>query len=253
MCENPRAGMRARSFLLFAYDFLNVELALHLLLKCLIGLFSPTGKPSSVVRWFYQSFAPRALHQPTVVNDAAHGLTLHTAHHYYFRHVEMEAFVPKSRVEEAAEMVRRVTAIFAGIDEKTSGKAVNALKEAGLYDEVARGRGTYMHHYPFFFRHILSDDTLISMTAGGESYYSISFFTYLNPDKRDGFWEYARVVARVLVRLYSARLHWGKYFPLKHSDIAHLYPKLPDFRRICKRVDPHGVFVNAYGRDVMEF
>jgi FAD/FMN-containing dehydrogenase len=245
--------MRARSFLLRLYDFLNVELALHSLLKLLIQLFSRKGEVSSVLVWFYKSFVPRAMRQPTIINDAEHALTLHTSHHYYFRHVEMEVFVPKSRVAEAVKAIRFVTSVFAGIDDRVNDTISDALKGTELYDEVMRNKGKYTHHYPFFFRHILPDDALISMTAGSESYYSVSFFTYLASDKREGFWEYTRVMAFALTRLYGARLHWGKHFPLKHGDIAHLYPNLPAFRRICKQVDPNGVFVNTYAREVMGF
>ncbi len=253
VCEKPLFTARVRSFFLRLYDFLNVEMGLHLLLKSLIYFSSQNGENSAAIRWFYKSVVPRAMFQPEIINDAEHGLTLHTAHHYYFRHVEMEMFIPKSRIKEAPEAIRFVTSVFAGIEESANSPFSDALKQAGLYGEIMRNKGKYTHHYPFFFRRILPDDTLISMTEGNEPYYSVSFFTYLAPESRIHFWEYARVMALVLARLYGARPHWGKYFPLKHDDIAHLYPRLPDFRRVCKSVDPHGVFINDYAREVIGF
>ena len=66
------------------------------------------------------------------------------------------------------------------------------------------------------------------MSGGtGETYYAISFITYFEP--RDGFLEMARFLARAMVRLFQARLHWGKYFPLSRADIEAEFPHLPEF------------------------
>ena len=90
------------------------------------------------------------------------------------------------------------------------------------------------------------------MTAdASEAYYAISFITYVEP--RDAFFELARFLAESMVALFAARLHWGKYFPLHHAQIAPTYPNLAEFREICRHTDPHGVFRNNYVNEVLGF
>ena len=52
-------------------------------------------------------------------------------------------------------------------------------------------------------------------------------------------------------KLFGARLHWGKHFPLSAVEIARLYPDLDTFRQICRNRDPDGVFRNDYTRRVL--
>jgi len=90
------------------------------------------------------------------------------------------------------------------------------------------------------------------MSSGSdESYYAISFLTYVEP--RTNFYRYADFLARSLTRLYDARLHWGKYYPLTDDEIAHLYPRLDEFRETCQRSDPLGVFRNNFAERVLGF
>jgi hypothetical protein len=56
-----------------------------------------------------------------------------------------------------------------------------------------------------------------------------------------------------MIRLFGARPHWGKFCPLTAEEAAQLYPRLADFRAICRRVDPHGVFQNDFTRRVLGF
>ncbi len=119
-----------------------------------------------------------------------------------------------------------------------------------MHDELLQRRGSFTHHYPIAFRRVLPDDALISMTSGTEAsgaggpYYAISFITYVEP--RDRFLELASFLARSMTRLFQARLHWGKYFPLGKSDVERVYPRLPEFRALCRQVDPNGVFRNDF-------
>jgi hypothetical protein len=121
-----------------------------------------------------------------------------------------------------------------------------------LYGDLIRNTGTYVQHYPFFFRRVLPDDALISMTSGAaEPYYSISVFAYLAPEQRQPYYVFCAWLARAMNRLFGARLHWGKHFPLGAVEIARLYPELEQFRQLCREVDPNGVFRNDYTRRVL--
>jgi xylitol oxidase len=59
-------------------------------------------------------------------------------------------------------------------------------------------------------------------------------------------------VQAVLPRLEDALLpldgrpHWGKCFAAGADDLAPLYPRWADFRELRRRVDPDGVFGNAF-------
>ena len=45
---------------------------------------------------------------------------------------------------------------------------------------------------------------------------------------------------------FSARPHWGKLFRTPQAQIRSLYPRLSDFQRLQRRLDPDGKFRNAF-------
>lgn len=45
---------------------------------------------------------------------------------------------------------------------------------------------------------------------------------------------------------FHARPHWAKLFAMPPARLQSLYAKLPDFRRLLTRYDPHGKFRNDY-------
>jgi len=68
-------------------------------------------------------------------------------------------------------------------------------------------------------------------------------FTWL-PD-RAGV-ERALVEVEAVLAPFGARPHWGKLFLADASAIAPRYPRLPDFAALAARLDPRGVFANAW-------
>jgi hypothetical protein len=183
------------------------------------------------------------------VDDAERVLTLG---HDYFRHEEMEIFVRESRLDEATKVLRGAVEAFAGNAAAIPSDAQQRLKEIGVLDELLAHRGRYVHHYPLTFRRILPEDTLISMAASvDEPIYSVSLFTYDPPGRREPYYEFCSVLARILRTRFEARLHWGKYFPLQYADIAGLYPEMENFRELSRCNDPGGVFRNDYTERVL--
>lgn len=88
---------------------------------------------------------------------------------------------------------------------------------------------------------------MVSMGASiDEPVYSISVFTYDSPGRRAPYYAFCSLVARVLLNRVGARLHWGKHFPLEYADIAPLYPRLEEFRTLCRRYDRAGMFRDGY-------
>ncbi|MCF6734358.1 D-arabinono-1,4-lactone oxidase [Blastococcus sp. KM273129] len=48
------------------------------------------------------------------------------------------------------------------------------------------------------------------------------------------------------LRPYGARPHWGKLFTTGADELAALYPRMGEFRRLVRRFDPQGAFRNDY-------
>jgi hypothetical protein len=183
------------------------------------------------------------------IDDAEQVLTMG---HDLFRHEEMELFVPESRLTDVVEILRVAIEVFAGGDAPVSAPIEAKLRALGLYDELLRLRGSYTLHYPLFFRRVLADDTLISMTASTtEPYYSVGVFSYFPPQKRNAYYAFCGWLARCMFALAGARLHWGKNFPLGFAETARMYPRMEAFRQFCVQRDPAGVFRNTYTERVL--
>jgi xylitol oxidase len=60
--------------------------------------------------------------------------------------------------------------------------------------------------------------------------------------------ERALVEVEAVLAPLAARPHWGKLFLADAAAIAPLYPRLPDFAALAARLDPRGVFTNAWLR-----
>jgi alditol oxidase len=90
-------------------------------------------------------------------------------------------------------------------------------------------------------RTVAADDLWLSPAYGGDVL--ALHFTWLP--------EEARVRAllpeiEAALRPYGARPHWGKVFTTGAEELAALYPRLPEFRRLVRRLDPRGAFRNDY-------
>jgi FAD/FMN-containing dehydrogenase len=54
-----------------------------------------------------------------------------------------------------------------------------------------------------------------------------------------------------IFRNHQARPHWGKLHQLSAKELAPLYPKWAEFQRVRAKLDPKGVFENAFLRRVL--
>jgi L-gulono-1,4-lactone dehydrogenase len=235
------AGLKEQFFRL--YNFLSSDVLFHLLVKTVLKL------GPGAVRGLMKTLPHIQLANVTHVDESTHVLTMQ---HHLFRHEEMELFVPEAVVMEAEALLRSATAIFDGTESSLPAAIETKLRDAGLYDELMQKRGTYVHHYPVLFRHVLPEDALISMVASASApYFSISIFTYYPPSERGGYYAFCSWLARSMHALFGARLHWGKHFPLGVAEMTKVYPALGRFRDICRRTDPSGVFTNAYTKRVL--
>jgi L-gulono-1,4-lactone dehydrogenase len=246
----PLAGRRTsrKAWVRRVANRVGSDLLSHLFLK---HVLLRSGSPK-LVRSFYRHVAPHILPKYDAVIDRSTDVLI--TRHDFVPHEELEVSVPAGRIHEAVGLVRHVTSAFAGTEERVPPSIDEQLETAGLLESLRKLRGTYTHHFPIVIRSVLPDDALISVTGDAtEPYYALSFFTYFPARARSEFYGYAAFVARALTRLHQGKLHWGKNFPLRHDEIAHLHPKLAEFREICGQMDPAAVFRNAYAERVLGF
>ena len=240
----PRRSWSAKLYR--AYWYICLDIGFHLAIKLLASLL---GSPA-LIRWFYRrAFSILVIKNRTVVDTSDRMLVME---HELFKHLEIEIFVLSSQVRHAADFIRHVLAAFDDKAAVVPEEASSPLKQIGMYEELLQHRGTFTHHYPITFRRVLPDETVISMSSGSdEPYYAISFITYVEP--RERFFNLASFLARSMTALFGARLHWGKHFPLTSVETERVYPHLEEFRRLCRKTDPRGVFRNEYTDRVLGF
>ena len=195
-------------------------------------------------------FVPRLLLKNIQRIDDSHRVL--TMNHHYFRHEEMELLVKQSDLPNAVMFLRLSTEVFAGSELELPSEFKQQLTAMGCLDKLSMLRGSYVHHYPFFFRRLLPEEALISMAAStDEALFSISIFTYYPARNREAYYIFCQFLANALLMLFKARLHWGKHFPLNYADIAPLYPRFNEFRLLCQTADPRGVLRNQYTARVL--
>ena len=186
-----------------AWWYFGIDVGLHLALKALAAVNHP-----SLTRGFFRHvLPPMILKNRTVVDRGERMLVME---HELFRHLEIELFVPASRLPEAAEFVRVVVDVFAGTQTELP-------PDFPFRDELLAHTGTFTFHYPITFRRVPPDDALISTSSGPEPVYAISFITLAEP--RDAFFALGRFLAVSMMTLFAARPHWGKWFPLAAADV----------------------------------
>ena len=56
----------------------------------------------------------------------------------------------------------------------------------------------------------------------------------------------AMPIVEAALRPFAPRPHWGKMHTIAPADVAAQYPRMGDFRALCKKYDPEGKFRNEY-------
>lgn len=101
-------------------------------------------------------------------------------------------------------------------------------------------------HFPIECRTTKGEDGYLSPTLGKESAF-IAFHMYHSMDEKFYFqW------VRDLMKKYDSRPHWGKINWYDKENIYELYPEAAKFNEIRKQMDPNGVFLTKYFKNVFE-
>ena len=243
---SPELSRRGYAAIYRIYWFLVIDLCMHLVMKLFVSIL----RSRRLVHIFFRSIVPSLVFQNWVVTDRSDRALV--MKHELFRHLELEAFVARSRVIEAASFVKDILQYADNSNHQLSELTIERLQKVQLLDSLSSIKGRFTHHYPICFRRILPDDTLISMASGtSEDWYAISFITYQEP--RDEFHALATFLANSMFELFQARIHWGKWFPQNSEQLNQLYPKMDRFRDVCSRYDPNGVFRNRFVEEKLGF
>lgn len=228
------------SYLHRFYWFVGVDFLLHILLISMRRYL----RSEQLIRTFYRSVVPKVIIRNwKVVDDSVQLLTMK---HELFRHIEIEMFVTRSNLSDAAEFTTQFLQFLAGERKELSPQFTARLTPTNR-KRLLDCEFHYQHHYPICIRKVLGDDTLVSMTSGpGEDFYAISFICFDGIEKRSAFFKFAELLNECMLDLFDARPHWGKVHKLSHAQASRLYPNLKRFEEICRDVDSEGVFRNRW-------
>lgn len=228
-----------RSLVYQAYFFAVMEVGLHLIVLFLSKWFR--------IRWATHSFFRHLLPLTVIRNWKVVGKSqdMLVMEHELFRHVEIEVFVKRSRLDHALRVVRELLCYFDGDSQALSSVTAARLEQLGLLNP--KDLSTYTHCYPICVRRVLPDETLISMAScEDEDSYSISFNCYAGPSALRGFNRFSEVLTRIFVSLFEARPHWGKICPMDAAMVQSLYPQIAEFQRISAEFDREAQFRNDW-------
>lgn len=101
-------------------------------------------------------------------------------------------------------------------------------------------------HFPLGCRFVRADDIWLSPAYQRESAY-IAVHMYRGMEYKSYFQHVEEILQH-----YDGRPHWGKMHSQDGATLATLYPRWHDFRRIRAALDPQGLFLNDYLRQLLD-
>ncbi len=230
-----------REWLYRVYFYAAIDVGLHLILLTAARIV----KSKRFVKWLFQELLWRAIIKDWPVVGPSHRMLI--MEHELFYHIETELFVRRQELLPAVDFLQKALRWTAGEGADLPDEFLRQVAETGLTGEFQAARCVYCHHYPICVRRILPDQTLVSMSSGGDQdWYSISLISYHQQSDRDGFFKAMNFIAKAMARLFAARPHWGKHVPLTPAELCKLYPNWQDFCEVVHQLDPDKRFCNAW-------
>jgi FAD-linked oxidoreductase len=120
--------------------------------------------------------------------------------------------------------------------------AQTALSE--IQDCIERDR--FQVHVPLGCRFVRADDIWLSPAYQRDSACIAAHMYRGRP-----YETYFRRIEAILLR-YGGRPHWGKIHTLDATQLAGLYPRWQDFRHVRAALDPQGLFLSDYLRELLD-
>jgi L-gulono-1,4-lactone dehydrogenase len=155
-----------------------------------------------------------------------------------------------TRLAGSSEQVDRSAAIFASPRLVRFTEMEYALPREHTTTAVLRVLDTVKHGgfavpFPIEVRTVRGDDALLSTAAGRESGY-VAVHMYRGMQWRP----YFEAVERIMSEL-GGRPHWGKRHFQTAASLRERYPEWDRFQAIRARLDPNGLFANAWTERVL--
>jgi FAD/FMN-containing dehydrogenase len=100
--------------------------------------------------------------------------------------------------------------------------------------------------WPIEYRSVRADDAWLSPAHGRETV-TLSVHQGAELPWREFFAD-----VEPLLRAHGGRPHWGKRHGLRAAELAALYPRFEDFRRLRAELDPQGRFLNEHLRALFD-
>lgn len=99
-------------------------------------------------------------------------------------------------------------------------------------------------HFPIECRYVKKDPIWLSPSFERDSAY-IAIHMYKGMEFKRYFEEVEKIFAK-----YNGRPHWGKMHMMQYGQLKQVYPKLEEFLDLRKELDPEGMFLNEYVREL---
>ncbi len=148
------------------------------------------------------------------------------------------SFANSSKLDEsyrvfASERRLKFTEMEYGMPRERAREAIERVLEIASRPEMQCA-------FPVEVRFVKGDDSLLSPSQGRDSCYIA-----VHQDRKLDWPVYFREVESVLAAM-DGRPHWGKRHEQTAATLAPRYPGWSAFQAVRKRLDPDGVFANAY-------
>jgi FAD/FMN-containing dehydrogenase len=176
----------------------------------------PRADVTKVRIWNLPGQGMQTLHEGKLAKEQHDWGTNLLANEQKLKYEEMEYAIPAEAGPECFREVR----------ERVLRKHRQIVGWRILYRTIARDEGKLS---PFFGR----DSVTIS----------------LHQNNMLPFWPYFNDIEPIF-RAYGGRPHWAKKHTLKAKELEPLYPEWSKFMEIRKRMDPEGIFLNDYFKDL---
>lgn len=120
--------------------------------------------------------------------------------------------------------------------------AIPAAQAADAFAEIARliERNRWRISFPVEVRFAAADQLWMSTAHGRDTAY-LAVHRVVGEDPEP----YFRAVEAIMAE-HGGRPHWGKLHWRRADDLAPVYPRFDDFRRLRSRLDPQGLFLNSH-------
>ena len=257
---SPKSKLR---LLYLWYRFMVIDIGLHLSILLAVRVLRWRFAVRAMIGWIVPTFVIRDWR---VVGPSNRQMVME---HELFRHIEIELFVQKSKLDAALKFLKQILSVAGGSGDSDNQVFQRQLTSLGEHEAFLQIKDTYCHHYPICVRKIHSDDTLISMASPAcstrdktdignagvdqvnEHWYSITLSNFQDLRQREAFEKLSGFLTRSMSKLFGARPHWGKLCPLAPSELRDLYPRFRDFKQICQEYDPDSVFRNHWTDELL--